>query len=424
LEVFEKMTVAFLDLVLFPTYFLLLFFSIFWLFVLFSTDEEKEKKELKEHNFSAIVPAYNEERSIEGTLQSLVDLDYPANLVKIVVVNDGSTDKTKEIVEGFIRINFDREIVLINQENQGKGVAMNRGLEEVDSEFFACLDADSFVGADALKVMLPLFGDRVAAVCPLLKVKRPKSVLEKIQWGEYIINMFYRSLNAKLDCVHVTPGPFSVYKTEIVKEIGGFDEQTITEDLEIAIRLQKYHYKIVQTFDTVVETMAPHTWRGLFRQRVRWYKGGVDNTIKYKKLLFNRGYGDFGMLRMPTIVASGVIVLILTGALLHSLGGKLWRMFFSLKEINFDIITLIRGFTFDFNFLSLPFFKIAIAGTLFVLSFIIMIYSFKLIKERVTRYGKTWVSLFTYLFIYSLFLTTVWIYIAYMFVRRKGNFWS
>ena len=420
------MIVTLLDAVLLTTYFLLLFLSLFWLLVLLSPEKNDIKKKLTRHPlFSVIVPAYNEEESIHKTLVSLCNVAYPQEKMEIIVVNDGSTDNTKNIVEEFIREHPTRNIMLINQENKGKGKAMNKGLEKAAGEFFACLDADSFVAQNALEVMLPLFEDdiKIAAVCPLLKVKKPSNVLQKVQWFEYIINMFYRFLNAKLHCIHVTPGPFSVYRTDVIQEMGGYDEETITEDLEIAIRLQKHHYRIVQTFDTIVETESPTTWKTLFRQRVRWYKGSVDNTIRYKKLLFNKQYGDFGMLRMPTIIASGVIAIILTSALVQSMIKKSVQFFLILKDINFDVITLFKNYTFEFNFLNLPFFKMTIAFTVILLSFVMMYLAFKVVHEKITRYGRTWLSLVTYLFIYSLFLTTVWLYIAYMFIKKKKNFW-
>ena len=152
--------------------------------------------------------------------------------------------------------------------------------------------------------------------------------------------MFHRYLNAKLNCIHVTPGPFSVYKTQVIKDIGWFDEKTITEDLEIAIRLQKHHYKIIQTFDTIVETIAPDSWKQLFRQRVRWYKGSVDNTINYKKLIFNKEYGDFGFIRMPTIILSGIIAIVLSGTLLQALIKKTFYSYLSAVNVVVSYLNL------------------------------------------------------------------------------------
>ncbi len=421
------MIITFLDAVLFITYFLLLFLSIFWLLVLFSAEEKKNIKPLQKFpSFSVIVPAYNEEKSIQATLQSLVDLDYPKDQIEIIVVPNACTDRTAEIVEQFITQNPTQKITIISQEIPGKGKAMNKGLAAATGEFFACLDADSFVAPNALKVMLPIFeqDQNIAAVCPLMKVKNPKSILQKVQWYEYVVNMFYKFLNAKLDCIHVTPGPFSVYKTKIIKDLGGYDENTITEDLEIAIRLQKHQYKIVQTFDTVVETLVPNTWKKLFRQRTRWYKGSVDNSVKYKELIFNKKYGDFGIIRMPTIILSGIIAIVLVGTFLQALFAKALVTFSYLKDINFDFLTLIKHFSLETNILNWPFSRLFVAATLMGISFFTMIYSYRLIKEKITHHGRTLVSLVTYLFIYGFFITAVWLYIGFMFIGKKKNFWS
>lgn len=418
------MTITITDLILFSTAFILLFLSIFWILVLFRPAEQKIKSLKNYPFFSTIVPAYNEEDSIVGTLTSLVNLDYPIHRREIIVVNDGSTDRTTALVEEFVQAHPQEKIILIHQPNRGKGSAMNTGLSRARGEFFASLDADSFVSRQALKVMLPYFQDpKVAAVCPLLKVRKPDSMLQKVQWYEYVVNMFYKHLNAQLDCIHVTPGPFSVYRTKVIRKLGCYDEKNITEDLEIAIRLQKHHYKIIQTFDAVVETVAPHTWKSLFLQRVRWYKGSVDNSWSYRKLIFNRDYGDFGIMRMPTILFSGFIAIVLTITLLQETIVRAVRHLMALKEINFDLITLLKNYSWDINFLSLPFFKYIISLVLIAISFWVMLYSFKLVKEKITHYGRTWISLLVYLTIYAFFISVVWMYIAYIYVYKKNYSW-
>src|SRR3989344_3508054 len=295
------MIITFLDAVLFVTYFLLLFLSIFWLLVLFSPEQEQKKKKLETFPFfSAIVPAHNEENSIQATLQSLVDLDYPKDKIEIIVVPNACTDRTSGLVENFIARHPLQKIIMINLASSGKGKAMNAGLAVAKGEYFACLDADSFIAPNGLQALLPIFeqDQNIAAVCPLLKVKNPQNILQKVQWHEYIVNMFYKFLNAKLDCIHVTPGPFSIYRTKVVRKLGGYDGTTLTEDLEIAIRLQKHQYRIVQTFDALAETNAPISWKALFLQRVRWYKGSVDDSLRYRNIMFNKKYGDFGFLRL------------------------------------------------------------------------------------------------------------------------------
>src|SRR3989344_2612023 len=115
------MIITLLDIVLFTTYFILLYLAIFWLLVLISKEDERPKNLGRNPLFSVIVPAYNEEESIAQTLDSLVKLEYPKDLIDIVVVNDGSKDKTQEIVENFIHAHPSENITLLNQQNGGKG---------------------------------------------------------------------------------------------------------------------------------------------------------------------------------------------------------------------------------------------------------------------------------------------------------------
>jgi len=420
-----KMIIQPFDIFLFSIYFILLFLSIFWIMVLFTVKDGK-KPALRNDlpMFTAIVPAYNEEKTIRKTIESLVALDYPKEKKQIIIVNDGSKDTTRDIVETFIAQHAQESIILINQENKGKAAALNEGLAVATGEFFACLDADSFIEPKALKEMLPYFEQMdVAAVCPLLKVHNPRTVIEKIQWYEYIINMLYKSLNGKLDCIHVTPGPFSVYRTNVVTSLGGYDEHNITEDLEIAIRLQKHHYKIIQTFDATVYTSSPKTWRKLFTQRVRWYKGSVENSLKYKEMIFNKNYGDFGMIRMPTIILSGalsiiVFLFVFQDLLIRSVKNIRW-----LYGINFNIIPVILNYQPHIDILTLPYARYLIALTSFGMAIFVMIYAYKIIGERITNHGKTFVSLTFYLFVYSIFLSTVWLYIAYQMVTKRKTQW-
>jgi len=93
---------------------------------------------------------------------------------------------------------------------------MNAGINVAKGEFFAGLDADSFVREDALKKLLPYFTEEdIAAVLPLIKIRNPRNVLQRLQWYEFIVNMFYKKIASLINCIHVTPGPFSVYRTEL-----------------------------------------------------------------------------------------------------------------------------------------------------------------------------------------------------------------
>lgn len=414
------------EIIIICIYFITLYLSIFWLLVLFEKEEPQKQKRLEKYpKFSVLVPAYNEEKTVLGTIMSAANLDYPKDKLEIIVVNDGSKDSTRKVVEEYIKAHPKLpRIKLINQENGGKGCALNTALKEAKGEFFACLDADSFIEPNALHIMLPYFDDsEVGAVCPMMKIKDPKTILQRMQWYEYIINFFYKKLNAKLDCIHVTPGPFSIYRTELIKGLGGYDEDNITEDLEIAIRLQKYNYRIIQTLDTTAYTLGPNTWKGLFKQRDRWYKGSVYNSLKYKELMLNRKYGDFGIIRMPTIILSGILTLVIFFLLGKTVleTGYSWTS--KLIAINFNIPILLSRLSLNIDLLTIDFTALAIFLFVITLSLFVLVYSHRFVNEKIFNHGKALVSLASYMFVYSFFISIVWIAIAFELLVGKKQKW-
>ncbi len=280
-------------LIFFGVDFILLYALIFYL-SLFLEKKEGKKKLLREPKVSIIIPAYNEEKNLYKCISSVLSLNYPKEKLDIIVINDGSTDRTKEICT-----NFGNKIRLINQKNQGKAIAMNNGLKVSKGEFFASLDADSFVDKNILKKMLLNFDEKTSAMVPLMEVYNPKNVLQGTQRIEYLISIFIRKCMSRINSIFVTPGPFTLYKTKTIQIEGGFDEGSIVEDQEIAYRLQKNHYQIKQSDEGIVYTVAPMTFREFYKQRNRWSRGTIQTIWKYKKLILNPRYGDFGLFQLP-----------------------------------------------------------------------------------------------------------------------------
>jgi len=140
---------------------------------------------LKKYPFvSVLVPAFNEGEVVKETILSVLNLDYPEDNLEVIVINDGSTDNTRKVVEEVVNDHKYRNIILINQENQGKAASLNNALKIAKGEFFSCLDADSFVDKFTLKKMLALYEDNdsdLAIVTPALKVARPSSIIQKFQ---------------------------------------------------------------------------------------------------------------------------------------------------------------------------------------------------------------------------------------------------
>ena len=123
---------------------------------------------------------------------------------------------------------------------------MNYDLRKAKGEFFVTLDADSIVSSEALQTLLPHFKENVAAVLPMIRVQHTSTLMRKIQHCEYIINFFYKRLMSYLNCVHVTPGPFTVYRKDVIKDLGGFHEKHLVEDMEMAVRIQQANYEILR----------------------------------------------------------------------------------------------------------------------------------------------------------------------------------
>ncbi len=413
-----------LTILFWTVYFISLYLGVFWIMVLFENNHHPEKKPIKKYPFvSIIIPAYNEEDSIKGSIMSLFNLDYPKDKIEIMVVNDGSTDNTRNIVKHMIKNNPEQPLRLINKKNGGKGKALNLGLKESRGEFFVCLDADSFVREDALKKMLPYFSSdrKIGAVLPLMKIKNADSNIQKIQWYEYMINMFYKKLMNTLNCIHVAPGPFSIYRKSILEKLGGFDENNLTEDLEIVFRMHKYKYRVVQTYDTEVYTIAPKDIKGVIKQRNRWFKGSTLNVIDYRKMLFNREYGNFGMLQMPSILLSGVIVVVLLFLMVNRIIPPLITNFSNFASVDFDFMTLLYSFSLNFNMLDLDYMALITIIIMIFMSLIFFVNSVRHANERMFRKGVF--SLFTYFLFYYLLMGVVWLGVFFDLVFKRVQKW-
>lgn len=256
---------------------------------------------------SVVIPAYNEERNIGKCIESLLDSDYPKEKLEIIVVDDGSSDRTAEIASSY------KGVRVFRKPNSGKADSLNYGIKKAKGEIIATLDADSHITKKAIKRMLPLFSDDAKAVTAAVLVDNPKNIIEQLQEVEYVFTIFSRKVLEAIDAIHVTPGPFSMFRREVFEQIGGFDRNNILEDQEIAMRMQKHNFRIRASTDAIVYTKVPENMKQLLKQRTRWHRGGLRNSITYLELISPK-YGDLGMFVMPLQFVS-IITLLLIFAL-------------------------------------------------------------------------------------------------------------
>jgi len=286
----------------YPFIFLGLYYEVFVLLTFLSAPaKEKRDRTVSSHTppIAVIVPCWNEESTVDGTVQSLLALEYPKDKLRLILVNDGSTDGTKEVMDAYVG---NPQITVIHKENGGKHTAINEGIAMADdAEFIGCLDADSFVAPDALREMISFFDDpNVAACTPAMSVFKPKTLLERMQNAEYIFGIALRHALSAVNGIYVTPGPFSVYRKSVLARVGGFRHANQAEDMEMALRVQRAGYVIENAPRARVYTKVPHTVPKLVKQRTRWTTGFLRNVMSdYRDLVGNPRYGVLGLIILP-----------------------------------------------------------------------------------------------------------------------------
>ena len=309
----------------------------------------KNKETAKENlpSVAIIVPCFNEEHSLAGTIHSLLSLSYPSNLLEIIIVDDGSTDKTLSVARS---LEQNKRVSVITQTNGGKHSALNVGIKITDADVIGCLDADSFVDKNALIRMVADFKKpNVMAITPAIKVYKPNNTIELIQKVEYEIGVFLRKMFGLLNAQYVTPGPFSLYKKEVFEKLGGFVQGYDTEDMEMALRIRANHFRIENINTAFVYTIAPKTMRALYYQRLRWVSGFLNNILhNYRYLLFNTKYGHLGLFSLPGALFAIVGVLYVAVYMITSISTFLFDKYLTMISVNFEILWQAPAFTWFF----------------------------------------------------------------------------
>jgi len=357
----------------YTVWFLATYFIVLFLLIMFTHKEKLyENRKLKPLQdslmVSIVVPAYNEEETIAETISSLKNATYKN--VEFIIVNDGSKDNTSKVIETAIK-NDERFVFIDNEQNKGKAASLNEGIAHAKGQFVACMDADSTIEPGVVEKTLPYFDDgRVGAVTVSVEVKNPKRFIDRIIDIEFSLGLsLFLKVLSFFDCVLVTPGPFSIYRKSMLQEIGGFDLNNITEDLEIAYRIHKSKYKIKHCLEAKVQTIMPPTFKGIYIQRRRWYAGAIYTLIKHKEMLFKKRYGFFGYF-IPlnyTLIGLGLLLFVYTDYLSLS---KVLKNILYFQYTNFNFLERLFDWEFDilnFNTLSI------LGNVMFLATIIVMI---------------------------------------------------
>lgn len=291
--------------------------------------------ETKLPSVAIVVPCFNEEKTVGATIESLLALDYPEDKLQIIVVDDGSQDGTLLTAEGYAD---DPRVRVFHKENGGKHTAMNYALAHTDADLIGCLDADSVVASGALRHIAPIFANaKVAAVTPGILIKKPETTLQHMQHAEYSLSVFNRFTLAALGSAFITPGPFSIFRTAVVRGEGGWRHGHSTEDLEMALRIQQKGHLIANAPAATVHTGTPRTVRALIRQRVRWTYGFLRNAVDYRHMFGSKEFGNLGLIVLPAALLSiGIAIFFFLRILFYAVQG-LMHFFVRYSILGFNL---------------------------------------------------------------------------------------
>lgn len=298
-------------------------------------------------SISIIAPAYNESLNIIENVRSLLSSHYVN--YDVIIVNDGSKDDSLEkLIAAYDLVKVDflvnrqiptkpiragvfkstnpafEKLTVVDKENGGKADALNMGLNISNHQYVACIDVDCLLLENALQKMIKPFLEvtdktviatggviRIANSCiikdgKLLDVNFPKKWIEKAQILEYLrAFLLGRMAWSRLNGLLVISGAFGLFNKKIAIEVGGYDTNTVGEDMEIIVRMRRYmeekkeKYKVAYIPDPLCWTEAPDNYKTFISQRNRWTRGTIETLRKHRKIAFNKNYKSLGMLSYP-----------------------------------------------------------------------------------------------------------------------------
>jgi cellulose synthase/poly-beta-1,6-N-acetylglucosamine synthase-like glycosyltransferase/peptidoglycan/xylan/chitin deacetylase (PgdA/CDA1 family)/spore germination protein YaaH len=246
---------------------------------------------------TVIIPAFNEERVIEASVRRILASAYAP--LEVIVADDGSKDRTGAIVAA--AFGGDQRVRLLSLRNGGKARALNRALALAQGEIIVALDADTQFEAETIARLVRWFSDSaIGAVAGNAKVGNRVNLVTRWQAVEYVTaqNIERRALT-RFDAILVVPGAVGAWRRTALEAVGGFPENTLAEDQDLTIAIQRQGWIIGYDEDAVAWTEAPETLRALGRQRFRWAFGTLQALWKHRSVLWRRHPRGLAVVGMP-----------------------------------------------------------------------------------------------------------------------------
>ncbi|PAX53290.1 glycosyltransferase [Brunnivagina elsteri] len=272
--------------------------------------EWKSRKSFKNQlnyspSVSVIVPAFNEEKVICRTIDSLLRSHY--GNFDIIVVDDGSSDNTyKDVAQKY---GNESRVRVFTKANGGKAHTTKYGILQTQAEIIVSLDADTILRPNAIKNLVRHFADpKIGTIAGNAKVGNRINILTYWQALEYITSQnLERRAFGLLNCISVVPGAIGAWRRELILKAGGYATDTLAEDADLTLSILRMGYKIDYEENAIALTEAPDTIQGFLKQRFRWMFGTLQATWKHRDTIFRKKYGALGLFAIPNVLVFQIL---------------------------------------------------------------------------------------------------------------------
>lgn len=266
---------------------------------------------------SIIIPAHNEEKTVLRTVRSLIRNTYPRYKRQLVVVDDGSTDRTYEIIKKYRDRYRVRNLTIVRQKNGGKAAALNNGIKKyATGEFVMCLDSDSYLDRNGLRNVASYFLDpKVVAVSANVKIIPSGTFLNLVQQMEYLICYQMKRAQTVFNIEYIIGGIGSAFRKSALEKVGYYDGNTVTEDIDLTMKLLQLgnnNVRVIYGANVIAFTESVLNVVDLAKQRFRWKWGRSQTFLKNTNMFFNRDKRftkGFSFLYLPYAIFSDLTFL-------------------------------------------------------------------------------------------------------------------
>jgi poly-beta-1,6-N-acetyl-D-glucosamine synthase len=243
---------------------------------------------------SVLIPAWNEENGVVTTARALLSSTYK-NL-EVLIINNASTDGTKKNVLKLVREHGRSrrgrqrgiDLVYLEELTQGKGHALNRGIESATGDIILSIDADCYVPPDAVANFVKYFRDpSVMAAVGNVKIGNTRTILGVTQYLEFLFSFYFKKGDSVINSIYIIGGAAGAFRREVFEQVGRYSTTNITEDIELSVRIQDAGMKIVYAPDALVFTEGAMDIWGLMKQRLRWKRGRFETFVDHRHLFFS-----------------------------------------------------------------------------------------------------------------------------------------